>query len=58
MLNSKLVCEEIKQNFKEIHFVKSAIWVGNNFWAHPAKLMQHGCIAFVHFWQMVFSHQF
>ena len=66
MLNFELVCEEIRQilkfcseqsllytqqNFEEIHFVESVIRVGDDFWAHPAKLTRRGCTAFVRFWQ-------
>jgi len=36
---------------EEIHFVESVIRVGDDFWAHPAKLTRRGCTAFVRFWQ-------
>jgi len=36
-----------QQNFEEIYFVESVIRVGDDFWAHPAKLTRRGCTAFV-----------
>jgi hypothetical protein len=54
MVSFELVYEEIRQ----IYFVESVIRVGDDFWAHPAKLTRRGCTAFVRFWKGVAGHHY